>query len=84
MILRQLGLALAAAIAPTPVWLPGIADGRDGIALFSQYLVRSALIAMAVSQLIATWISAVEWIFGGLDRRMSFTNGWESVCRPPS
>ena len=50
------------------IWLPSIAQGRDGIALFSQYLGMSALIAMAISQTIATRIAPVEWIFGGLDR----------------
>ena len=38
------------------------------MALFSQYLGMLALIAMAISQLIATRIAPVEWIFGGLDR----------------
>ena len=67
--LRPLGLAvLAAAIAAPLVWLPDIAQGRDAIALFSQYLGMSALIAMAISQTIATRIAPVEWIFGGLDR----------------
>ena len=59
---------MAAAIAAPLAWLPGIAQGRDGIALFSQYLGMSALIAMAISQLIATRLAPVEWIFGGLDR----------------
>ena len=69
MTLRPLGLAIvAAAIAAPLIWLPGIAEGRDGVALFSQYLGMSALIAMAISQSIATRIAPVEWIFGGLDR----------------
>lgn len=69
MTLRPLGIVLvAAAIAAPLVWLPGIAQGRDSIALFSQYLAMSALISMAISQLIATRIAPVEWIFGGLDR----------------
>lgn len=69
MTLRPLGLAIvAAAIAAPLAWLPGISEGRDGVALFSQYLGMSALIAMAISQLIATRIAPVEWIFGGLDR----------------
>ena len=59
---------VAAAIAAPLAWLPGIAPGRDMIALFSQYLGMSALIAMAISQLIATRVAPVEWIFGGLDR----------------
>ena len=64
MTLRPLGIVLvAAAIAAPLVWLPGIAQGRDSIALFSQYLAMSALISMAISQLIATRIAPVEWIF---------------------
>ena len=59
---------MAAAIAAPLIWLPGIAQGRDGIALFSQYLGMAALIAMAISQTIATRIPPVEWMFGGLDR----------------
>ena len=53
---------MAAAIAGPLAWLPGIAEGRDVIGLFSQQLGMSALIAMAVSQLIATRIAPVEWI----------------------
>ena len=59
---------VAAALAAPLIWLPGIAQSRDGIALFSQYLGMSALIAMAISQTIATRLPPVEWIFGGLDR----------------
>lgn len=69
MTLTPLGLAIvAAAIAAPLIWLPGIAQGRDGVALFSQYLGMSALITMAISQTIATRLPPVEWIFGGLDR----------------
>lgn len=69
MTLRPLGLVIVAAALATPlIWLPGIAQGRDAAALFSQYLGMSALIAMAVSQTMATRIAPVEWIFGGLDR----------------
>ena len=61
--LGLIGLVLvAAAIAGPLAWLPGIAEGRDVIGLFSQQLGMSALIAMAVSQLIATRIAPVEWI----------------------
>lgn len=59
---------VAAAIATPLVWLPGIAQGRDGIALFNQYLVISVLISMAISQLIATRIASVESIIGRLDQ----------------
>ena len=69
MTLRPLGLAMVVlAIAAPLSWLPKIARGRDIIALFSQYLGMSALIAMAISQMIATRVAPVEWIFGGLDR----------------
>ena len=69
MTFRPLGLAVVAASLAAPlIWLPGIAQGRDGVALFSQYLGMSALIAMAISQTIATRLAPVEWIFGGLDR----------------
>ena len=59
---------MTAAIAAPLIWLPGIAEGRDVIALFSQHPGMSALIAMATLQLIATRIGPPEWIFGGLDR----------------
>ena len=69
MTLRPLGLVVVAVSLATPlVWLPQIAQGRDIVALFSQYLGMSALIAMATSQLIATRIAPLEWIFGGMDR----------------
>ena len=64
-----MGLVVVAVSLATPlVWLPQIAQGRDIVALFSQYLGMSALIAMATSQLIATRIAPVEWVFGGMDR----------------
>lgn len=59
---------MAASIVGPLAWLPGIAEGRDAVALFSLYLGMSALIAMAISQLISTRVAPVEWIFGGLDR----------------
>ncbi|MCY3873091.1 MAG: ferric reductase-like transmembrane domain-containing protein [Rhodobacteraceae bacterium] len=69
MTLKPLGLVVVAVSLATPlVWLPEIAQGRDIVALFSQYLGMSALIAMAISQLIATRIAPVEWVFGGMDR----------------
>lgn len=69
MSLRPLGLVVTAAALAVPViWWPGIAQGRDVIALFSQYLGIWALIAMALLQVIATRWPGVEAIFGGLDR----------------
>ena len=67
--LNPLGLALTAGLVAAPlIWLPGIAQGRDVIALFSQYLGLVALIAMALSQVIATRWPGVELLFGPLDR----------------
>ena len=69
MALKPLGLALTGATLLLPiVWLPAIAVGRDGVALFSQYLGMTALIAMALSQLIATRWPGIEAIFGSLDQ----------------
>ena len=50
------------------VWLPAIAAERDVVALFSQYLGMTALIAMALSQVIATRWAGVEQVFGPLDQ----------------
>lgn len=60
-------LILGAFLIPC-LWLPGIADGRETGALFSQYLGMTALIAMAISQLIATRWSGIELVFGPLDQ----------------
>ncbi|WP_050531818.1 ferredoxin reductase family protein [Pseudaestuariivita atlantica] len=54
-------------MAAPVIWLPGIAAGRDTLALFSQYLGMTALIGMALSQVIATRWPGVEAIFGPLD-----------------
>lgn len=69
MALLRLGLLLIAGafIAPL-IWLPGIAGGKDLGAVFSQYLGMTALIAMSLSQLIATRWTGIEWIFGPLDQ----------------
>lgn len=56
-----------ACLAPL-IWLPGIAAGRDLIALFSQYLGMVALITMALAQVIATRAPGVELFFGPMDR----------------
>ena len=73
MALKPLGLAVTAGLILAPIiWLPGIAAGRDGIALFSQYLGMTALIAMATSQTIATRWLGVEALFGPLDLNGNF------------
>ncbi len=67
--LKGLGLSIvAAALAAPIIWLPALAQKHDMVALFSQYLGIAALIAMALSQIIATRLGFVERIFGGLDR----------------
>ncbi len=67
--MKKTGLALVALALCAPfIWWPSIAQGRDGIALFSQYLGLGALIAMAFSQLIATRWRGIEAVFGPLDQ----------------
>lgn len=67
--LRAGGLIVTSALLLAPlVWVPGLAAGRDGAAMFSQYLGMTALIAMAVSQVIATRWPGVEAVFGSLDQ----------------
>lgn len=69
MALRPFGIAAVAIAMATPlIWLPGIATGRSLGALFSQYLGMTALIAMAISQCIATRWRGIETIFGSLDQ----------------
>lgn len=50
------------------IWLPGIVSGHDVVAMVSQYLGMTALIAMAISQTIATRWFGVERVFGPLDQ----------------
>jgi predicted ferric reductase len=67
--LKPFGLVVVAAALLTPmIWLPALSQKHETIALFSQYLGMFALIAMALSQVIATRLGFVERIFGGLDR----------------
>ena len=67
--MRFLGLALISAALLVPALIfPSLAATRDPVALFSQYLGSAALIAMAMSQVIATRMPGVETVFGGLDR----------------
>ena len=58
--MRPLGLMLIAVLLLLPViWLPGIAQGRDVLALFSQYL------GMVALQLGVALTFAVEWALIG-------------------
>ena len=67
--LRPLGLVVTGVLVLLPiVWLPVIGLGRDMAALFSQYLGMTALICMAVSQVIATRMPGVELLWGPLDQ----------------
>ena len=69
MTLKPLGVAAIGVLMLAPlIWLSGIADGRDRIAIFSQYLGMTALVAMAVSQVIATRWTGIEQTFGPLDQ----------------
>ena len=69
MALRATGVVGTVVLMVAPlVWLPGIAAGRDVGAIFSQYLGMTALIAMAISQTIATRWPGVETLFGPLDQ----------------
>ena len=67
--MKPLGLiliAIALAIPIGPFWM--LAGQHDPIAVFSQYLGSTALIAMGISQLLATRSPVLEAVFGGLDR----------------
>lgn len=67
--MKPSGLALVAILCLIPwIWLPGIAAGRDTLALISQYFGMVAIIAMAISQTIATRWPGVELVFGPLDK----------------
>ena len=60
-------LVVAAILAPL-IWLPAHGQGKDLIALFSQYLGLVSLIAMAFGQIIATRWRGVEAVFGPMDQ----------------
>ena len=67
--IRLTGLVVTGALLLAPlIWLPAIGVGRDQAALFSQYLGMTAIIAMAISQTIATRWPGVEALFGSLDQ----------------
>lgn len=60
-------LLIAAFIPPTLLFF-GLDPKLDQSALFSQWLGSAALIAMGISQLFATRMRGLEFLFGGLDR----------------
>lgn len=67
--MKPLGLILIAIGCAAPlIWLPSLAQGRDVIALFSQYLGMLALITMAFAQVIATRWPGIEAVFGPMDQ----------------
>jgi len=67
--LKPTGIAITAVALALPwIWLPALASKHDTIAVLSQYFGMAALIAMALTQIIATRLRFVELIFGGLDR----------------
>ena len=67
--MRLVGLLVIFAGLLTPlIWLPSISQGRDVIALFSQYLGMTALIGMAFGQIIATRWPGIEALFGAMDQ----------------
>jgi len=67
--MRPTGLLLIAILLLVPItWFWPLAAKYDPIALFSQYLGSAALIAMAITQVLATRLRGLELIFGGLDR----------------
>ena len=60
-------IVLATLTLPAP-WFASLAGQHDPIAVFSQYIGATALIAMGWSQLLATRLPGLEPVFGGLDR----------------
>ena len=67
--MRLLGLLLAAALLAAPlIYFVPLAAKHDPLAVFSQYIGVTALISMALTQILATRLSFIEPIFGGLDR----------------
>lgn len=69
MTLNPLGLIVTTAALTAPLfWMAPLAAEHDTIALFSQYLGIVALVAIAITQIIATRLPFVELMFGGLDR----------------
>jgi len=66
--LRPLGLLIVLLSIGVPlIWYADL-FARDPSAVLSQYLASSALIAMGLSQFLATRVRVLETVFGGLDR----------------
>lgn len=65
--LSGLIIVLALILAPA-YWFIPMASKFDPVALFSLYLGSAALIAMAITQVLATRVRGLEAVFGGLDR----------------
>ena len=59
---------MAALLAAPLLYFVPLAGKHDVLAVFSQYIGVTALIAMAITQILATRLAFVELIFGGLDR----------------
>ena len=72
------GFTVSAVAIALPAWMLIGVDGPNG-ALFSQYLGLVVLIAMALSQLIATRAWFVEPLFGALDRAYVL-HKWLGIC----
>ncbi|GAB5504347.1 ferredoxin reductase family protein [Pyruvatibacter sp.] len=67
--MRSFGVVIVLiALAIPAYWFAQLTPKRDAEALFSQYLGVTALVAMGLSQLLATRMAFLEPIFGGLDR----------------
>ncbi|WP_206188578.1 ferredoxin reductase family protein [Parasedimentitalea denitrificans] len=72
------GITVSAVAMAVPAWMLIGVEGPTE-ALFSQYLGLAALVAMALSQLIATRAWFVEPIFGALDRAY-ILHKWLGIC----
>jgi len=67
--MRPIGIIVVIAALAAPIyWFLPLAAAHDPEALFSQYLGSFALIAMGITQLLATRAPGLERLFGGLDR----------------
>lgn len=77
--MRPFGLAVIAALIAYPLfWFLPLAQMHDPGAVFSQYIGSVALIAMGLSQLLATRWAGLETLFGGLDR-MYILHKWLGI-----
>ena len=67
--MRLEGLAVVLAALTIPgYWFYELAAQHNPSAMLSQYLGAAALVAMALAQVLATRLTALERLFGGLDR----------------